>query len=69
MPDPREEQENLNRVATVGSRLWRRLRLAWRYRVWPWDVPANVVTYIGLEGPTEADVRRGEELAKEMGWE
>jgi hypothetical protein len=46
----------------------KRLRLAWRFRVLPWNVPANVVKYIGLRGPSEADIARGEELAEKQGW-
>ncbi len=45
-----------------------RLRLALRFRVLPWRIPANVVKYVGGGKPTEADIARGEELAREHGW-
>ncbi len=52
----------------MHARYVKRIRLGWRFKCWPWNVPANVVKYISLKGPTEADLKRGEELAREHGW-
>lgn len=49
--------------------LIRRLRFAWRFRMFPWDIPGNVVRYVSLEKLTDADVRRTKELAERFGWE
>lgn len=46
----------------------KRLRLAMRYRMWPWQLPTNVVRFVSLQGPTKRDVERGEELARRYGW-
>lgn len=52
------------------SRLIKRLRLAWRFKVWPWAIPASVVTWIALDQRlTERDIRRTRELAIKYGWE
>lgn len=48
--------------------LWRRLRIAWRFRVLPWNVPASAVKYLGFRSPSQADIERGEELARRHGW-
>lgn len=52
-----------------GNRLVRRLRLAWAFKVWPWNIPPTVMKY--LEWPirlTERDIQRTKELAKRHGW-
>lgn len=47
----------------------RRLRLAWRFKVWPWNVPWPVVRYLSFDDVTEYDIRRTRELADQFGWE
>ena len=46
----------------------KRLRLALRFRVWPWRIPWQAVYYLSLERPTEADIRWTKRLVKEHGW-
>ena len=51
----------------MRKHLWcKRLRLAWEFRVWPWQLPAGW-RYLGGR-PTEADIKRGQELADKYGW-
>lgn len=46
----------------------KRLRLAWRFREWPWRVPWEAVKYLSLEKPTRADLERSKLLAEKHGW-
>lgn len=48
----------------------KRLLLAWRHRVWPWDVPWEAVEYLALDQrPTENEIARARELAHHHGFE
>jgi hypothetical protein len=47
----------------------RRLRIAWRFRVWPWRVPAGAVRHLSLQPLTQKDIQRTHELAERFGWE
>ena len=49
--------------------LIQRLRWAWRLRMFPWDIPHNVVRYVSLAKLTKHDIKRTRELAERFGWE
>lgn len=36
--------------------MMKRLRLAWRFRVWPWRIPKHAVEYLSMEPLTMDDV-------------
>lgn len=46
----------------------RRIRLAWRFKVCPWNVRWQAVRYLSLSKVTEADIKRTRELAERFGW-
>jgi hypothetical protein len=46
----------------------KRLRLAWRFKVWPWRVPWQAVAFVSLAPLTAKDIDRTHELAKRYGW-
>ncbi len=50
------------------SLLVRQVRLAWRFRVWPWRVPKEAARYLSLTSLTEDDIRRTHVLAGPHGW-
>lgn len=47
----------------------KRLRIAWRFRIWPWRIPANVVRYVSLAKLTQGDIKRTDVLAARFVWE
>jgi hypothetical protein len=49
--------------------LIRRLRFAWKLRMFPWDIPSNVIRFVSFEKATVADIKRTKELAERFGWE
>lgn len=52
------------------SLLVKRLRLAWRFKVWPWSIPWQAVKWIALDQRiTPYDIQRTRELAEKYGWE
>ncbi len=54
--------------APVVPLIRRRLRIAWRFRVWPWQVPMEAVKYLSLHPLTERDIQRTRELAARFHW-
>lgn len=45
----------------------KRMRMAWRFRVWPWEIPACALL-VSLKPPTDEDIKWGKELAERYGW-
>jgi hypothetical protein len=64
--NPRGERgEEILEAAAGQSPVWkrwydvawiRRLRFAWAFREWPWNIPASVVPLVGTRRPTDAEV-------------
>jgi hypothetical protein len=46
--------------------LIKRFRIAYRMRRLPWKIPIETVRYVSLRKPSEAAIRRGQEIVKEM---
>ena len=46
----------------------KRMRIAWRFMVWPWRIPVEAVRHLSLEPLTQADIDRTVELSSAMGW-
>jgi len=46
----------------------KRLRLAWRFKVWPWRVPREAVMFLSLKPLTPSDIQRTRERAERWGW-
>ena len=44
----------------------RRLRFAWRFREWPWNIPRQVVKYLDLRPLTKADYERTERVIENL---
>lgn len=68
-PTARDRQEQI--VAEPNAMWWRRLRFALKLRMWPWQVPANVVKYVALDQRfTAAELTRINEIvAKYPRWD
>lgn len=67
MTDPSEAREGHQEKLRLFIK---RLRLAWRFKVWPWSVPWQAVKYVALDQRlTVNDIARAHELAAQYGWE
>jgi hypothetical protein len=49
----------------------KQIRIAWSFKVWPWQVPVEAVTYLAWPPPplTAQEITRTRELAEKYGWE
>jgi hypothetical protein len=57
------------RKKEISNMLARRFIMAWKFKMWPWEIPWNTVKYLALDQRlTDADIRRSRELADKYGW-
>jgi hypothetical protein len=62
----REEKPMTGR-ARDGAGVMKKLRLAWRFCVWPWRVPREALM-LSLKPLTLKDIQQTRDLAARFGW-